>query len=50
MYQRLRADELVKQPQKERRIYFMANNKIERINKEIAKTREKITEYQIMLI
>ena len=24
----------------------MANNKIERINKEIAKTREKITEYQ----
>jgi hypothetical protein len=46
MYQRLRADELVKQPQKERRIYFMANNKIERINKEIAKTREKITEYQ----
>lgn len=24
----------------------MANNKIDRINKEIAKTREKITEYQ----
>ena len=24
----------------------MSNNKIERINKEIAKTREKITEYQ----
>jgi wobble nucleotide-excising tRNase len=46
MYQRLRADELVKQPRKERRIYFMANNKIDRINKEIAKTREKITEYQ----
>ena len=46
MYQRLRADELVTQPQKERRIYFMANNKIDRINKEIAKTREKITEYQ----
>ncbi len=35
-----------KQPRKERRIYFMANNKIDRINKEIAKTREKITEYQ----
>ena len=27
----------------------MANNKIDRINKEIAKTREKITEYQIKL-
>ena len=28
----------------------MANNKIDRINKEIAKTREKITEYQLSLI
>ena len=28
----------------------MANNKIDRINKEIAKTREKITEYQNKLI
>ena len=27
----------------------MANNKIDRINKEIAKTREKITEYQTKL-
>ena len=27
----------------------MANNKIDRINKEIEKTREKITEYQIEL-
>ena len=27
----------------------MANNKIDRINKEIAKTREKITEYQYKL-
>lgn len=27
----------------------MANNKIDRINKEIAKTREKITEYAIRL-
>ena len=31
---------------KERRNLFMAMNKIERIDKEIAKTREKITEYQ----
>ena len=28
----------------------MAMNKIERIDKEIAKTREKITEYQLSLI
>ena len=31
---------------KERRNLLMAMNKIERIDKEIAKTREKITEYQ----
>jgi wobble nucleotide-excising tRNase len=42
----LRSKGIQKQPPKERRISFMANNKIDRINKEIAKTREKITEYQ----
>jgi len=42
----LRSKGIQKQPPKERRISFMANNKIDRINKEIAKTREKITECQ----
>ena len=32
--------------QRRKKGWTMANNKIDRINKEIAKTREKITEYQ----
>ena len=39
------ADELVKQPQKKGEMTY-GKQQIERINKEIAKTREKITEYQ----
>ena len=42
----LRSKGIQKHAEIDRRISFMANNKIDRINKEIAKTREKITEYQ----